>query len=81
MVFGKHKAGATCIPCLYAEQMVDHGQTLEQVKAVPHLMQMFDDLLAKTGWTWEHVESSYHAIIRYRAGQNESQPSLFRGTV
>ena len=30
--FGQHKAGAVCIPCLYAEQMAEHGQTIEQVE-------------------------------------------------
>lgn len=55
--FGGH--GATCIPCLYAEQMVEHDQTIEQVEAVPQLMQMFTDLLAKTGWNWEDVKASH----------------------
>ena len=51
--FGKGRKNATCIPCMYAEQMVRHGQTIEQVEALPHLMEMFTDLLAKTGWTWQ----------------------------
>lgn len=57
--FGKHKAGAVCIPCLYAEQMTEHGQTIDQVEGVPHLMEMFIGLLAKTGWTWQDVKDSY----------------------
>lgn len=60
--FGKHKAGAVCIPCLYAEQMVSQGQTLEQVEAVPKAMEMFLSLLGKTGWTWQHVKDSYARI-------------------
>jgi hypothetical protein len=57
--FGNHKAGAVCIPCLYADQMVSHGQTIEQVEAVPLLMAQFSGLLARTGWTWEHVKESH----------------------
>ena len=60
--FGKHKSGAECIPCLYADQMVSHGQTIEQVEAVPHLMDMFLGLLEKTGWTWDHVKEAHKRI-------------------
>jgi hypothetical protein len=55
----KELKGAECIPCLYANQMFDHGTTPEKVEAVPQLMKMFDDLLTNTGWTWQHVKDSY----------------------
>jgi hypothetical protein len=64
--------GAECIPCLYAGQMVSQGQTIEQVEAVPQLMQMFLDLLVKTGWTWQDVKDAYQ-----RASTN--QPKSTRG--
>lgn len=64
--FGKRKAGATCIPCLYAEQMVDGGQTSEQVEAVPRLMEMFLQLLANTGWTWDHVKAAHLRMSQAR---------------
>jgi hypothetical protein len=64
--FGKHKAGAECIPCLYAAQMVDHGQTIEQVEAVPQLMEMFTQLLGNTGWTWEHVKEAHARMYSAR---------------
>jgi hypothetical protein len=57
--FGAHKAGAECVPCLYANQMVDQGTTPEQVEAVPHLMEMFLQLLGNTGWTWQHVKDCH----------------------
>ena len=60
--FGKHKAGAVCVPCLYAEQMVSHGQTIEQVERVPALMQMFVGLLSKAGWTWQDMKDSYQRM-------------------
>ena len=62
--FGKHKAGAECIPCLYAAQMVDQGTSVEKVESVPHLMEMFTRLLANTGWTWEHVKEAHARIWR-----------------
>lgn len=58
--FGKHKAGAECIPCLYADQMVEYEITIEQVEAVPALMNQFLQLLGNTGWTWEHMKESYN---------------------
>src|SRR5437016_3618693 len=54
--------GAECIPCLYAGQMVDQGQTIAQVEAHPHLMGMFVNLLGNTGWTWQHVKDSYERM-------------------
>ena len=57
--FGKHKSDAKCIPCLYADQMVRQGQSIEQVEAVPKLMEMFLQLLGNTGWTWEHVKEAH----------------------
>jgi len=68
--FGKNKSGAECLPCMYAAQMVEHGQTIEEIESVPHLMKMFTELLrrgagdcryaeGKTGWTWEHVKASH----------------------
>lgn len=57
----QHKSlkGGECVPCLYVNQMLDQGQTIEQVEAVPQAKQMFLDLLAKTGWTWQHVIDAY----------------------
>jgi len=57
--WGGGMKGAECIPCLYALQMLDQGQTPEQVEAVPQLMESFVKLLGKTGWTWQHVKDSY----------------------
>jgi hypothetical protein len=51
--------GAECIPCLYAHQMLDQGQTPEQIEAVLPLMESFVQLLGKTGWTWQDVKDSY----------------------
>lgn len=70
--FGKGKAGAVCIPCLYAEQMVDQGQTVEQVEVVPHLMAMFTELLGNTGWTWEHVRAAHARMGRSKDGNSSS---------
>lgn len=61
--FGKHKAGAVCIPCLYTEQMVNQDLTIEKVEGVPDLMEMFLTLLGKTGWTWEHVKESFRRRV------------------
>jgi hypothetical protein len=63
--FGKHKAGAVCVPCLYAEQMVHQGLSIERVEAVPHLMEMFVNLLGNTGWTWQHVKDSFRRMEQH----------------
>ncbi len=42
--------------------MTDHGQTPEQIEAVPHLMEQFDKLLAATGWTWQHVRDAHQRM-------------------
>lgn len=52
-------AGAECIPCLYVQQMLDHNQTIEQIEAIPDVMNMFTELLSKTGWKWQDVKDSY----------------------
>ncbi len=62
--FGKKRSGAECIPCLYADQMVNQGLTIEKVEAVPHLMEMFVGLLSKTGWTWQDMKDSYERMRR-----------------
>lgn len=54
--------GAECIPCLYANQMVNQGQTAEQVEAVPQLMEMVHGLLSATGWKWQDVKDSMARI-------------------
>jgi hypothetical protein len=59
VIGGGSQKGGDCIPCLYANQMLDHGQTIEQVEGVPHLMEMFSRLLSNTGWTLQHVKESY----------------------
>ena len=64
--FGKHKTGAVCVPCFYAEQMIEQGQTIEQVEERPELTEMFVGLLGKTGWTWQDMQDSYQ---RMRARQ------------
>ena len=63
--FGKGRKNATCIPCMYAEQMVRQGQTIEQVEAVPHLVAMFTEVLAKNGWTWQNMRDSYERMKRH----------------
>lgn len=60
--FGKHKAGAECIPCLYAAQMVDQGQTIEQVETVPQVLEMFLKVLTMNGWTWQDMKDSYQRM-------------------
>ncbi len=58
--FGKNAIKSSdCIPCNFAAQMVDNGQTPEMVEAIPELLEGFIDLLEKTGWTWEHVKESF----------------------
>jgi hypothetical protein len=32
------------------------------VEAVPELMEGFEALLGKTGWTWAHVRESYEKL-------------------
>lgn len=65
--------GAECIPCMYAIQMVRQGQTVEQVEAVPQLMQMFSDLLAKTGWSWQQVKDSYQRVMALSSEARERE--------
>jgi hypothetical protein len=57
--WGGIQSGGECVPCLYAHQILHQGQTIEQIEAVPQLMQMFTDLLGKTGWTWQDVKDCY----------------------
>lgn len=69
--FGLHKAGAVCIPCLYAEQMISHGQTIDQVEAEPRIKEMFVRLLEKTGWTWQDMKD---ALVRMRSAGVGTKP-------
>ncbi len=59
---GVRMKGSICIPCLYAEQMIDQGQTPEQVEGVQHLLEHFEAVLAKAGWTWQHIKDSYRRM-------------------
>src|ERR1017187_1667028 len=58
--------GAECIPCLYANQMVDGGQSPEQIELCATLMQMFAELLDATGWKWSDVQDAYARVMRER---------------
>ena len=58
---------------MYAIQMVRQGQTVEQVEAVPQLMQMFSDLLAKTGWSWQQVKDSYQRVMALSSEARERE--------
>jgi len=60
--FGKHRSGAVCIPCLYAEQMIEQEQTIEQVEECPEVTEMFTTLLHKAGWTWQDMKDSYQRM-------------------
>ncbi len=57
--FGKHKGHADCLPCFFAAQLIENGQTPEQIETMPHLVASFRDKLAPMGWTWDDVKASY----------------------
>lgn len=63
--FGKHFAGADCIPCYIAAQLHDNGQTPEMIERIPALRARCEQLLRNTGWTLAHVQASYtrHPVI------------------
>jgi len=54
--------GATCLPCFYAGQMKQNGQTPEQIQAVPAIFSPLCESLAKMGWGWEQLTHSYYNI-------------------
>lgn len=57
MAFGKNaKKSADCTPCNIAAQMIEYGQTPEQIEAVPQMMELMLSTLKNTGWTWQHVK-------------------------
>jgi len=58
MAFGKHPTG-DCIPCFLAAEMIENGQTPEQVEAVPQLMELMLSFLGKTGWVWGDLKASF----------------------
>jgi len=66
-------AKAECIPCLFACQMVDQGQTIEQIEAVPDLMSQFATLLESTGWTWEDVKQSFGRLSSLVPADRETE--------
>lgn len=57
--FGARMSGADCLPCFYAAQLLENGQTPEQIEAVPQIMELFLPHLTEAGWTWEHVKASF----------------------
>ena len=62
MAFGKHYAGADCLPCFYAAMLHDNGQTPEQIEAHPTLMNEFIPHLDKCGWSWRDVKDSFNRV-------------------
>jgi hypothetical protein len=58
MAFGKHPKG-DCIPCGFAAEMIENGQTPEQIEQHAQLMGMFLPFLKNTGWTWDDVKASF----------------------
>jgi len=60
--WGNIKSGAECLPCLYAMQMVSHGQTPEQIEESPHMVNEFNSTLDKMGWSWQDIKDSYARI-------------------
>ena len=69
--WGKKKSGAECLPCLYAMQMVSHGQTPEQIEAAPEMVEQFNSTLYKMGWSWRDIKDSYERIQRLPQEQRE----------
>lgn len=65
--------GAECVPCMYAIQMVSQGTTPEQVEAAPELLEQFNTLLGKIGWTWQHVKDSYSRITMLPSDVQKAQ--------
>jgi hypothetical protein len=56
--FGKNHSGADCVPCNIAAQMLDNGQTPEQIEACPQMMELMLQVLKGSGWTWQDVKDS-----------------------
>lgn len=59
MAFGRNKRGAECLPCFYADQLLEQDLTPERVAAVPVIVDSFNEHLSRTGWTWRDVEAAY----------------------
>lgn len=64
---GARARGSICIPCLYAEQMLDQCRTPAEIEGVPSLRAHFEGVLRGTGWMWEDVKKSY-ALMEARRG-------------
>lgn len=56
--FGPKLVGE-CIPCHFAAELHQYKLTPDRVKEGP-IGQPMADLLAKNGWSWEHLEASYN---------------------
>jgi hypothetical protein len=58
MAFGRVRGNADCVPCNIAAQMLDYGQTPEQIEACAQMMELMLQVLKESGWTWQDVKDS-----------------------
>lgn len=60
--FGSKKTGAECMPCFYAAQFIENGQTPEQIEGSAHVMEMMLPHLEKVGWNWNDVKAAFERM-------------------
>lgn len=54
--------GAVCVPCFYADQMVNQSRTMEDIESTPHLKEMFLRVLSMNGWTWSDLQLAFQRM-------------------
>jgi hypothetical protein len=70
--WGKNARGE-CVPCFFAMQMVELGNTIERIEAFPAYMAEIIPFLEKCGWDWQDVKDSYARINALPAEARESE--------
>lgn len=59
---GERKTGAVCLPCHFAERLIEEQRTPVEVKSHATLFDAMTQFLYATGWKWEHVETSFRLL-------------------
>jgi hypothetical protein len=73
----RQKCRRTYCPNYYDDVVGQKGWTQHaSLKGAECIPCMFSDLLAKTGWTWQHVKDSYQRVMALPPDIRERELSL-----